>query len=112
VREHVGAQLRVLDRGGGAALQRGILVDPAGHELVVVGTLLDRVAVVLVDRVGQRVVEDVQDPLVLPHAEARRGDERDQRDDDPDAELRQMFDKAQPVVMPDLSQHSRHRSSL
>ena len=48
--------------------------------------------------------------LVLPEAERRRGDERHQADDDPDAELRQVLDEAQPVFMPDGSQRGRHRS--
>ena len=48
--------------------------------------------------------------LVLPMQQtAVVRDERDEADDDPDPELRQVLDEAQPVVVRDGSQRGRHR---
>ncbi len=60
--------------------------------------------------VGQRAVEQVQQRLVLPEAEPEGDDERDRDDDQSLAQLVEMVDDAEPVLVTDGAENSGHRS--
>ena len=51
--------------------------------------------------VRQRPVDDVKQRVVLPHAEAERDRDRRQRDDQPRAQLLEVADDAEPLLVAD-----------
>ena len=57
----------------------------------------------------QRLVDRVQQPVVLPVADRERDAEHDERDDQPIAELVEVLDEAQPVLMADRPQAAQAR---
>ena len=58
---------------------------------------------------GQGCVDQVQEPVVLPKAEAERDRHRDKADDDARAQLIEVPDDREPVVMGDRPNRVRHR---
>lgn len=58
--------------------------------------------------VGQGFVDDVQQSMVLPHAEAERDGKRRQGDDQASAQLMKMVDHAEPVFMSDRAYRGCH----
>jgi len=95
------SSLAVVDGRREPAERRRRLPRVLRDQLVVERPRLDRVPAARLLGRRQGVVEDVQNPLVLPHAQRGAGDERDQADDDAGAELREVLDEAQPVFVPD-----------
>src|SRR2546423_932982 len=59
--------------------------------------------------VFERPVDDVEDVLVLPGAEREGGGEGEDRDDEPRAQLVEVLDEAEPVLVADRAQPRRHR---
>ena len=58
--------------------------------------------------VGERLVDDVKQRVVLPHAEAKRHGERRQRDDQPRAQLLKVIDDADAIFIPDAPDGDGH----
>jgi hypothetical protein len=69
------------------------------------------VAALLLAEVVQRAVERGQQMAALPEADPEDDDQCRRGDDQPAAELVEMIDDAQPVLMTDRSQALRHRAA-
>ena len=93
--------------GGSSADDAGDCVELRGD---VTGAALDGVgraersvagAYLLLGLMGQRHVDQVQQLVVLPEADAERDRNRDQRNDQPRAELVEVADDAELIAVPD-----------
>ena len=77
----------------------------AGDAAVALGLLRRRRAVL------ERLVEEVKQLVVLPEAEDERDPERDRADHEPRAQLVEVIDDRQPIVVTDRLEGGRHRRS-
>ncbi|HEX4116912.1 MAG TPA: hypothetical protein VHY18_13680 [Solirubrobacteraceae bacterium] len=64
----------------------------------------------LLGLVGKRRVDDAQQLMVLPHAEPKRQRDRGDRDDQPRAQLAQVVDEAEPLLIADAADGNSHVS--